>query len=446
MEEAGFRTVKLKRDNFSEDLIDKLPDEILIIIVSLLTTKEAVITSILSTRWRYLWRYISRFNFYGSGDNDNLLLGEQRKFVNGVNQVCSSILVPKLEEFRVDFCLDQSYRRDIDLWVEFAMSKGVESLDLIFRYPKATETQYNLSNDLCTLMNSPSGPSGFVYMKSLTLKNVDVSGELLECFLVRCPLLCNLSVLCSRSLINLKVCGASLQLKVLNITNCTNLTNLEVSAPKLVSIQFAGRREILQIHNVPSLLDLMIDGQAVVCITHPFILVQHNFSQLQTLVLKGYSILKNVELPSSLKLTSLRDLTLAVEGNNSKALLNNLFFLINASPLLKKFTLQIISFPLDLIWEEEETIKHRHQHLELVKIIGFSSIGIEIRFIMELIVSAVRLEKLVIDPNVPPDTVDCRRKYVVQSIRERFKMHVDWINERTTLIDLVNYPDFNYSD
>ncbi|KAL3512789.1 hypothetical protein ACH5RR_025506 [Cinchona calisaya] len=448
MEQTNFRDVKLKRDNnFLEDFISGLPDEILISIISLLTTKEAVLTSILSTRWRFLWRYISHLNFECSGsisriDQFNILLAaERRNFVNWVNHVCTSIRVEKIKEFRVNLCLDHSSTSDVDKWVEFALRKGTESLDLTMLYPPVSGSVHNsyiMSDVFCpTLMNSPSFSSGIMNLKLLTLKNVNVSGELVEHFLVHCPMLQDLTVDGSLLLRNLKVCGASLQLKFLKIVSCYHLTNIEISAPKLVSIQYKGCRYMLRIHNVPSLLDLMIDGQTFLCITHPFISVQHNFSQLQTLALKRYSIEENVELPRSLQLASLRELTLTVKAYSSKNLLRNLSFLMESSPLLKKFTLQITSVPQFSLWKEEDTtIKHLHQNLELMKIIGFSCIEEEIRIIWELVESAVALEKLVIDPKYS-DIVNWQSEGVKQAIRETFTRHIPSILERSPRIDLV---------
>ncbi|KAL8057735.1 hypothetical protein ABFX02_04G203233 [Erythranthe guttata] len=45
------------------DMISKLSDDILISIISRLTVAEAVCTSILSTRWRGLHKYITRLDF-----------------------------------------------------------------------------------------------------------------------------------------------------------------------------------------------------------------------------------------------------------------------------------------------------------------------------------------------------------------------------------------------
>ena len=46
----------------NEDRISHLPTDLLISIISRLTFVEATTTSILSTRWRHLHRYVTRFS------------------------------------------------------------------------------------------------------------------------------------------------------------------------------------------------------------------------------------------------------------------------------------------------------------------------------------------------------------------------------------------------
>ncbi|KAJ0084344.1 hypothetical protein Patl1_30865 [Pistacia atlantica] len=56
----------LQQENAEEVLVDLfsiLPDDIVVNIIRRLSLKEAAMTSVLSTRWKYLWRYRTNLKF-----------------------------------------------------------------------------------------------------------------------------------------------------------------------------------------------------------------------------------------------------------------------------------------------------------------------------------------------------------------------------------------------
>ncbi|XP_059657389.1 F-box/LRR-repeat protein At3g03360-like [Cornus florida] len=210
-----------------EDRIGGLPDVILVSILSLLTMKEAARSSLISKRWRYMWTYVTRMNFDASSIIDGILLGdkeveaERPLYLSWVNQVLKSHNAPTIDEFRVQFDLDETCRFDIDNWINFAMEKRVRSLKLdlkeLTEYDREVGENYKFShtNHLHSLS------IGFTNCNSLTnlvLSHVDVSGRVLEYILTTCPSLEQLSVQESESLVNLKVPDLSLKLKHLEIT------------------------------------------------------------------------------------------------------------------------------------------------------------------------------------------------------------------------------------
>jgi len=50
----------------NEDRLSDLPEEVLLHILSLLDTKQAVQSCVLSTRWRHLWKRIPTLKLYAS--------------------------------------------------------------------------------------------------------------------------------------------------------------------------------------------------------------------------------------------------------------------------------------------------------------------------------------------------------------------------------------------
>ena len=243
-----------------DDLISRLPNEILIYILSFLSSKEACRTSVLSHTWKHLWPFFSgTLNFDDPSTRMDIVFGrkksefEMNKFVERVNSILKSHRASTLEGFRVKFELNNCYKHHIDKWIDFAISKRVKSLEL------------DLSK--CTFENVYEFPLervkvsvGIKSLTSLTLVRVHVTSELLENFLSSCPLLELLHVSSVRGLFNLKISGASLKLKFLHM-HCPDCKIVEIVAPNLEYLGFDG---IIDFHvdYAPRLLNVCFVGSS----------------------------------------------------------------------------------------------------------------------------------------------------------------------------------------
>ncbi|KAI8552775.1 hypothetical protein RHMOL_Rhmol06G0293900 [Rhododendron molle] len=120
----------------SLDRISKLPDSVLCHILSFLPTKYAVGTSILSTRWQYLWTSVATLDF-----NDSELFNKRHhtngigdaevdlRFTNFVNTVLLVSDVSCLEKFNLKL-ESLCYFGIVKAWISTAIKRNVQKLEL----------------------------------------------------------------------------------------------------------------------------------------------------------------------------------------------------------------------------------------------------------------------------------------------------------------------------
>ncbi|GAY65372.1 hypothetical protein CUMW_240580, partial [Citrus unshiu] len=233
------------------DCISQLPYEILVDVLSCLSMKEAARTTILSSRWRYLWNsFTGCLNFEKPltmayleakahlGLEAEPLARERFMFMSWVNQVLGSHHGQLMEGLRI--CFDVDYNNnDIDKWVQFAVEKKVQKLELDFsgvRYDcyERSSGQYTFPSHLFRC-------SSFRSLTSLRLANVGVSGEVLEHLLSYCTVEA-LSVKESLCLTSLKLFGPSLKLKYLELKSCTH----EFAEEKESEGKYDGKRKEME--------------------------------------------------------------------------------------------------------------------------------------------------------------------------------------------------------
>ncbi|KAL6973110.1 hypothetical protein U1Q18_027288 [Sarracenia purpurea var. burkii] len=347
----------MKKDDYLGDLISQLVDELLVLILSRLTLKEAQRTCVLSRRWRYLWASVPNLNLDASNtlstlnrlaettfnaqqmkEFKELVELERARYISWVNQVLRSHSGLNIKEFRVQFDLNGNSRSDIDGWVNFAITKGLQKLQLVFspHRPRSVRDSY-------CFPNIGSWPSGFSisFLKSVVFEAVNVTGEVIEYFLFNCPLLEDLRVRWSLSFVKLRIVGSSLSLKYLHLWGCP-LKNIEVCAPNLVSFKLVPVKHCgnvtLALMDVPRLVEVSM--AACLC-NGLFYHMTHDsryFSQLQTLTLYESFEERTDKYLKFPKFSNLK--VLIVIACHDLSLLP-FASLIMAAPMLRRFKLKV---------------------------------------------------------------------------------------------------------
>lgn len=388
-----------------DDRISKLPDDILICILSRLTIEEAARASILSYRWRYLWRFftgcldfvdpykirrlaILSDPYYKCEDNYFIRV-KRRNFINLVDPIIGLLQTKSLQQLRICYPVNSDY--DVDSWVQFAVDKRVQRLELDFSESK-TE-----GHELHTFSPYFKTTSSFSSLVSLRLIDVDIPEEVLHYLLCYCPLLEVLTLKGAEKLIRIRVSGPSLKLKYLELRDLPNLSNLEINAPNLVSFEFSAGELIVSFKHVPSLVEMSIEGDYCTY----FVYTLHQFSsflpQLRTLKLNLMAVSVPEDFLNSIpKFPNLKHLEMTLANGDLDCYHPCVAFL-KASPLLQEFTFKL-SHTVEPCAYVQNIKDHPHLNLRAVSFIGFEGREVDVEFLKDLLENAVRLEKMIIDP------------------------------------------------
>lgn len=251
------------------DRISNLPDEIIAVIFDSLSLREAARTSILSSRWLYLWKHTPILNFdtdiyeFDSPINREMRRVQSRaslwnversKCVELVNSVLQSNKAPSLKKFRISFYVNRLGQSHVIKWLEFVFLRGVEALVLNFicddpKYMVVLEELWRESG-LCR----PQNLILFKPLKQLCLNHFKVSGEAVKLILRSCPSLEVLSIGSAFFTSDVEVCGSKLVLKHLEVYFHRGNRSLKVSAPNLNWLMVDSSSENLLLENLPKLV------------------------------------------------------------------------------------------------------------------------------------------------------------------------------------------------
>ena len=278
-----------------EDRISNLPEPLLCYILSFLTTKEALATSILSSRWKTLWTLVPILDL-DDGDIELKLpyssIGSwvfrsgnhhQNGYRFSFADIVSRVWVLRnanpfpLQKFRLHWHYHCN-SIDVDTWVRTAISRGfLQELDLevsLHQPFNLTSTLFNYAKPLVVLklggsivINPPSSSSsssssslGFPALKVLHLHSVDYANhDSFWRFLTCCPVLQDLSVesFSGNCPCNFKIIVPTLKILHLHFLHLSY--ELEINTPALEHIHFKGQlsKDVL-LKNLSNVVDAVV--------------------------------------------------------------------------------------------------------------------------------------------------------------------------------------------
>ncbi|MCD7464996.1 hypothetical protein HAX54_000348 [Datura stramonium] len=256
----------------AEDRLSDLPDSLLIYILSKLwdDSKAVVRTSVLSTRWRFLWMSVEvSLNYDLPRSSNGCSEKDVSDFIASINrELYYWRSFQKTLRFR---CIlpryDKSYVKDVDLWVHFATKiANVECFTLGFdresnpRYEFPPFAYKNKSLKSLILMKCELKPSGSINWSSLnflSMASLNLTDDVLEKVLSGCPNLEHLELENVLGISRLEVTSVKLTyLSIKNYQNENDDVRLEILAPHLKCFELSGFCDeiCLQQRNVASLI------------------------------------------------------------------------------------------------------------------------------------------------------------------------------------------------
>ena len=246
-----------------EDYFSLLPDPIIVLIISYLAFRDAARTSVLSQRWRHLWRSTKNIEF-----DETLFMREvesreerelcRRDFIYFVRQWILDYQEPVVDMFRLAFSNPKQYQLEMENCVRFAIAHGVKRLDLDFCDPawgeyNSDEPPPSFGLPSCVYRNGVleslrlyscsfhvSRFNTFTALKDLSIGWSELKSFALSALLVNCPLLESLSLKKCWNLDDPVISGPKLKLRSLVMDKCAFIYRFTVGAPLLRSLSYSG--------------------------------------------------------------------------------------------------------------------------------------------------------------------------------------------------------------
>lgn len=385
------------------DKISNLPGHIVDKILSHLSLRDAVRTSILSSKWRYKWVTLPHLVF----DNQSVTLSSQdqtfikNKLVNIVDHVLLLHTGP-IHKFKLSH-RDLQGVSDIDRWILFLSRGSVKEFILEiwkghrYKLPSSVYFCQNLIHlELFNcLLKPPPMFNGFRSLKSIDLQHITMDQDVFEGLISSCPLL-----------------------ERLTLMNFEGFKHLSIHAPNLLFFDIGGHFEEVNFENTSHLAIVSIglyenvgyEENIILGSTCNLVKFFAPLPRIQRLEVQNFFLkyLAAGKVPERLPTPciELNYLSIHINFNDREESLASLC-LLRSSPNLQE--LEILARPeehttlrtgLNILEEDYQNCPFNQ--LRLIKIAGISGVGRELDFINFLLANSPLLERM----NVKPASTD----------------------------------------
>ncbi|KAJ4801529.1 F-box family protein [Rhynchospora pubera] len=369
----------------NSDFISTMPAEIIENILVRLPIKEAVRTSILSSKWKSLWASISDLVFTEKISESELI----RSVDNVLRLHQGSILKFELHSYEL------TCEETINRWLLFLSKNGLKDLGLSFNIFKDCKVpsslfscnkleQLEISGFSACTISAPQCFQGLNLLRNLTLGNCHLVGITMEKFISGCPLLESLTLfefvehgclaIRARNLTHLDLLGITctdLLLETPKLTHASiHFDHMPHGVLKFGSASDGSNRKLLRSIGALSNIEELDIGS------------------------KFFRYLASGPIPEKLPVTfyHLKKISIYLDGSGKGV--DTALCIFRKAPNLNTLCLTV---PRQSIWEEQRITSIFLERLEVVVILDFEETVSMLGFAKFILSAAPQLEKLVID-------------------------------------------------